>query len=47
MILCREERFDLFTLLNKREINLFVIPVFDSYPHPAKDFEWYYELWKD
>ena len=44
---CREERFDLFTLLNKREINLFVIPVFDSYPHPAKDFEWYYELWKE
>ena len=33
--------------LNKREINLFVIPVFDSYPHPAKDFEWYYELWKE
>ena len=25
----------------------FVIPVFDSYPHPAKDFEWYYELWKE
>ncbi|RHK73666.1 hypothetical protein DW047_22490 [Phocaeicola vulgatus] len=22
--------------LNKREINLFVIPVFDSYPHPAR-----------
>lgn len=32
--------------INKREINLFVIPVFDSYPHPAKDFEWYFELWK-
>ena len=31
---------------NKRDINLFVIPIFDSYENPPVDFVWYFEMWK-
>lgn len=32
--------------VNKRPINLFVIPVFDSYSNPPIDFVWYFEMWE-
>lgn len=32
---------------NKRDINLFVIPVFDSYTKPPIDFIWYFNMWKN
>lgn len=32
--------------INKKPINLFVIPVFDSYDNPPADFLWYFDMWK-
>lgn len=32
--------------VNKRPINLFVIPIFNSYENPPKEFIWYFSMWE-